>query len=215
MNRKRLSSLLLVSALLMLPAASIANAASPASGNGGGIELDGGDSPEDVFERAKLAAETNDGHAFFRLLPPETRLQIGFFMVTGTRMALGMKARMEGGDASEHERELDALLKSHGVKTLPENTPQIDLNDSEAVAAAARYTLEGVDVFLLLEDLQSFMSRLGFSGGSTKMTPTARIEGGLTNLKIEGDHATATVDGKEGHFQKVNGRWYIVPESNN
>lgn len=212
MDGKRIPSLLLLGALLAFPVNGIASTASTTSGNGDGLELDGGDSPEDVFQRARIAADNDDSRAFFRLIPPETRLKIGFFMVTGTRMAINMRARIEGGDASQQERELDALLTKHGVRALPTDAGPVDLNNPEALAEAARYSLEGVDIFALLEDLQAFMSRLGFQGATASVKPKGKIEGGLTNLKIEGDRATATVDGTEGNFVKINGRWYLMPE---
>jgi hypothetical protein len=212
MDGKRIPALLLLSALLALPVHGIASTTKGTPGNGNGAELEGGDSPEDVFERAKLAAKNDDSRAFFRLIPPDTRLQIGFFMVTGTRMALNMKAQMEGGDASFEVARLDALLAKHGVRALPDNAAPVDLNDPEALTRAAKYSLEGVDVYDLIEDLQAFMGRLGFQGATSSVKPTGNINGGLTNLKIEGDRATATVDGKEGSFVKVNGRWYLMPE---
>lgn len=172
--------------------------------------LDGGDSPQDVFRRAKVAAEKNDMRAFFHLVSPDARAQMGFTMVMGAKMGIALKANMEGGDGAAASKELDSLLEKHGVKELPEDAPALDLNDDEAVRAAAREMFDGVDVIPLVEDLQALMVKLGFQGGTMKITRIA--EGELTDLEMEGDRATATVGGKPGTFVKVNGRWYLEPQ---
>jgi hypothetical protein len=172
--------------------------------------LDGGKSPQDTFTRATAAAERNDMRAFFRLVSPDAHAQMGFVMVMGARMGIAMKAQMEKGDGAAAEKELDALLKKHGVKEWPQDAPPVDPKDQQAVRAVARQMFDGVEVIALVEDLQALMGRLGFEGGSMKIKKIA--EGDLTDLKINGDHATATVGGKPGAFVKVNGRWYMDPE---
>jgi hypothetical protein len=176
--------------------------------------VEGGNSPEEVFDRAKVAAEQGDTRGFFQLLPPDTRVQIGFVMVTGARMAISMKAAMTGSDAAPAEKKLTAMLKRHGVRDLPVNAHPIDLDDEESVIAAARYMFSGVDVVALIEELQGFMSELGFGGGHSGVKTSPGLEDAeLTNLKIDGDRATATVGNKPGTFVRVNGRWYLEPES--
>lgn len=175
--------------------------------------LDGGSSPEDVFHRAKTAAEEGDTRGFFRLLPPDTRVQIGFVMVTGARMAISMQAAMSGNDAGPAEGKLTSMLKKYGVRDLPVNAHPVDLNDEESVLAAARYMFTGVDVIALVEDLQGFMTELGFGGGQSEVETSVDLEDAeLTDLRIEGDRATATVGGKPGTFVRVDGRWYLEPE---
>lgn len=171
---------------------------------------EGGDSPQDVFRRAKVAADHDDMHAFFQLISPDSRAVMGYTMVTGANTAISMKAAMEGGDGSAAQKQLDTLLQKHGVKEYPKEGPPINQADQDAVAAVAREMFSGVDVIALIEDLQAFMAQLGFEGGSSKIT--GGIEGELANLKIEGNRATATVGGKPGTFVRVNGRWYMEPE---
>jgi hypothetical protein len=176
--------------------------------------LDGGSSPEDVFHRAKTAADEGDTRGFFQLLPPDTRVQICFVMVTGARMAISMKASMTGSDGGPAEDKLNAMLKKHGVRDLPVNAHPVDLDDEESVLAAARYMFTGVDVVALIEELQSFMSELGFGGGHSGVKTTAGLDDAeLEDLKIEGDRATATVGGEPGTFIRINGRWYLEPEN--
>jgi hypothetical protein len=170
---------------------------------------DGGDSPQDVWRRARAAAQQDDMRAFFRLISPDARAMMGFTMVQGANIAISMKAAMQGGDANAAQRELDALLKKHGVKELPKGVPPVNSGDKDAVARAAREMFDGVNVIALIEDLQALMANMGFEGGSSKIT--GNVEGELTNLKIEGNHATSTVGGKPGTFVNVNGRWYIEP----
>lgn len=179
--------------------------AKPSAGAG-----EGGDSPQDVFRRAKAAADQDDLHAFFRLISPDARAMMGYTMVMGANIGISMKAAMEGGDGSAAQKQLDTLLRKHGVKEYPKDGPPVNQNDQDAVAAVAREMFRGVDVIALIEDLQALMAQLGFEGGGSKITGS--VEGELANLKIEGDRATATVGGKPGTFVRVNGRWYMEPE---
>ncbi len=173
------------------------------------MDLEGGNSPQDVFHRAKAAAAKDDIHTFFRLISPDGRAQMGFAMVLAAKTTIGMKAAMEGGDGTQAQQELDALLKDHGVKNFPQGAPPVNLEDKEAVAALAQEMFAGVDVIALIEDIQAHFRKLGFQGGTMKITRS--IEGELTGLKIEGDRATAMAGGKPGTFVKVNGRWYLEP----
>lgn len=170
---------------------------------------DGGDSPQDVWRRARAAAKQKDPDTFFRLFPPDDRAMMGFTMVQGANIAISMKAAMQGGDANAAQRELDAVLKKHGVKELPKGAPPVTSGDKDAVASAARQMFDGVDVVALMDDLISLMDKLGFEGGGWNFTQTGNVDAELANLKIEGNRATATLDGKPGTFVKVNGRWYI------
>jgi hypothetical protein len=172
--------------------------------------LEGGESPQDAFRRAKAAAEHNDIQSFFRMVSPDARAMMGYTMVMGANIGISMKAAMEGGDGSAAQKELDALLKKHGVKEYPKDGPPVNQKDQEAVTAVAREMFRGVDVVALVVDLQSLMAHLGFEGGASKVAGS--IQGELTGLKVEGNRATAVVGDKPGHFVKVNGRWYMEPE---
>ncbi|MFQ5989665.1 MAG: LysM peptidoglycan-binding domain-containing protein [Candidatus Methylomirabilales bacterium] len=175
-------------------------------------QADGGDSPQDVWRRARAAVRRKDPHAFFRLFPPDDRALMGFTMVQGANIGISMKAAMQGGDASAAQRELDALLKKHGVKELPKGAPPVNPGDKDAVTRAAREMFDGVDVVALIDDLIALMDKLGFEGGGWNFTQTGNVDAELANLKIEGNRATATLDGKPGKFVKLNGRWYIQPD---
>jgi hypothetical protein len=174
-------------------------------------DVDGGETPEDVFSRAKAAADQNDTRAFFRLISPDVRAVMGFVMVAGARMAITMKASMEGGDPSEGAVELEAILKKHEVKRPPFGAP-VDLDDEESVLAAARYMFAGVDVGALVRDLQALMAGLGFEGGGSDVAASGNVDGDLRDLRIEGDRATAWVGDEKGKFVRVNGRWYLEPD---
>ncbi len=174
------------------------------------MQADGGDSPQDVFRRAKAAARENNLRAFFRVISPDARALMGFTMVMGANIGISMKTAMQGGDEHAAQKELDALLQKHGVKEFPTDAQALNQDNEEAVAAAAREMFDGVDVIAVIEDIQVLMAKLGFEGGSSKLTTS--VEGELENLKIEGNHATASVGGKPGAFVKVDGRWYLDPE---
>jgi hypothetical protein len=207
-------SALSITALLALPAYGDCGAGtgSCAAKHAGLERHDGGKSPEDVFERARNAAKNNDQHSFFQLVAPDMRALMGFVMVTGARMGIAMKASMEGSDPTGATNELEALLRKHGVKSPPDGSPLVNLEDKAAVIAAARPMFEGVDVGALITDLQGLMTRLGFERGNTSITANEHLEGELTDLQIDGDHATASVGGEPGKFVRVNGRWYLEPD---
>ncbi len=177
--------------------------------------LYGGDSPQDVFRRAKAAVEQGDPRMVFRLLPPDTLAVMGFTVVQGAKLGIDMKAAMEGGDKVQAQKELDSVLKKHGVKDLPKDAPPFDLNDEEAVLAAAREMFEGVDVIALMDDMQALMRRFGFGGGGWKFTEIPDVDAELTNIEIQGDRATGTVGDEPVTFVKVNGRWYVEADGKN
>ena len=172
--------------------------------------LEGGESPQDTFRRAKNAADRDDLRSFLRLISPDARAIMSYTMVTGANIGISMQAAAEGGDGGAAQRELDLLLKTHGVKEYPKGGPPINQRDLQAVAAVAREMFSDVDTIALILDLEGLMAQLGFEGGSSKFTDS--IEGELANVEIYGDRAIATVGGKPGAFVKVGGRWYLDPE---
>lgn len=194
---------------LSLPQVSRPEGTTNGAPKGAAMDLEGGESPQDVFNRAKAAADKDDMRSFFRLISPDGRAQMGFAMVLAAKTAIGMKASMEGGSEADAQKGLDALLEKHGVKNFPEGAPPVNLEDKAAVAALAQEIFAGVDVIDLIEDMQAYFRKLGFQGGTMKLTKS--IEGDLTDLKIEGDRATGMAGGKPGTFVKVNGRWYLEP----
>ncbi len=171
---------------------------------------EGGESPQDAFRRAKAAADRDDLRGFLRVVSPDARAIMSYTMVTGANIGISMQAAAQGEDGSRAQRELDLLLRTHGVKEYPKDGPPINQKDPQAVAAVARQMFKDVDTIALILDLEALMAQLGFEGGSSRLTHG--IAGEITSVEVYGDRAVATVGGKPGAFVKLDGRWYLDPE---
>jgi hypothetical protein len=231
---RRLVALACVLALF-LPAAATAAA-------GSSVPL-GADSPEALVKRLNAAAEKNDFAEIAACLAPPDRAAMSMMMVLaatmmtafmgmGSEMATGMaeafqdeasmtaeqkaqaaaeKKKMEE-QAAAQQKKLEAVLDKYGVTELMEQDHG-DIGDDPA--KNAEKLLAGVDQVGLITDLMAFLEESGMKdteGGDAK-PPLSVPMGDLTDLKVEGDTATGTINGEPAHFVKVDGRWYVkMPE---
>lgn len=175
----------------------------------------GGATPEEVFDRFRAATEARDWEEMAACLTPEALAEMNASMVMmggmivafaamgedmGEEMAEGMGAEESAApevDAAALQAQFEALLASHGIDESTMDALEAEGDDTE--------TPEAFHSPAFFADIMGFIDSLpgDDSGG---MTPP---EGELENLVIDGDTATASVDGNEGGFVRVDGRWYV------
>jgi hypothetical protein len=96
------------------------------------------------------------------------------------------------------------VLSKHGLEDKADGPPPEAEGDAKAAAKAA---FEGVDLAAFIPDMFAFMDK---HGKGTKKGPFA--DGEMTNLKIDGDAATAMAGDEKVRFAKVGDRWFIRME---
>ena len=174
----------------------------------------GGASPEEVYDRFAAAAEDKNWEEMAACVTPETLVEMNASMVAmggmivafaamgdemGEEMAEGMEAAEPSEpevDPQELQAQFEAVLAKHGI----------DEESMEAMDAAGDTDMpEAFSSPAFFGDLMGFIDSLpGDDEGGFGPSP-----GELENLVIDGDRATATVDGNEGGFVRIDGRWYV------
>jgi hypothetical protein len=222
MERARPPILVLALLVLALGVAACGDKA-PAGGGGGsgpGIEdgPEGGDSPQALMERARPLAEKNDWGRLVRLVAPEDRPVMAFMGVFLAQMAVQF-APDETAKAEAQAKldtlkgALDEVLARHGVdlgKVDPTKVQGLMGRgdpDVDEVRAFFAQNFPSVEPGPFLTDVFATMDEHG--DGRQTMSLSKGFTGELKDVKIEGDRARGTADGKDMVFVKVNGRWFI------
>jgi hypothetical protein len=73
--------------------------------------------------------------------------------------------------------------------------------------------LEGIDERSLVVDLLGFMEDIGKSQGKDHANDPMDLPKDVTDIKIDGDHATGKSGEETVRFVRVDGRWYLEPEN--
>lgn len=151
------------------------------------------------------------------------------FSQMGVEMGSGMAESMAGiaGDAGEPSAEdkqkaadqkakamqeiaglqkaYDALVAKYGLPAMPkEGEPEKPAPSKEEVEKL----FANLDQGAFLNDALAVMKAMPGEHKS-ESGPVQIPEGGLENLKIEGDKATGTVGGDAFTFARIDGRWYV------
>ncbi len=180
----------------------------------------GGATPEEVYERFAAATTDKNWEEMASCVSPEALVEMNASMVAmggmivafaamgeemGEEMAEGMEAEPAEPevDPEELQAQFEAVLAKHGI----------DDQTMEALEAAGDTEMpEAFSSPAFFGDLMAFIDSLpGDDEGGFDPAP-----GELENLVIDGDRATASVDGNKGGFVRIDGRWYVdmsEPES--
>jgi hypothetical protein len=201
----------------------------------------GAESPEALARRLTAAAEAGDFGEIAACLEPATRAEMALGMVAGVGMMVSfmqMGAGMAGGMAEgmgealsgqeltpEQKAEIEkarketeekmaglqkrfeAVLAKHGLSELAAGAPM----PGEASAEEAAKRLQGVDQVALLEELVAVMGELS-PENKDSMKPSRDLYGEITDLKVEGDKASARSGQHTVSMIKLDGRWYLQPK---
>ena len=217
-NRRRTSTAV---GLVVLLAAALA---APIPGRAGGAPL-GAETPEKLVERMRRSAEKKDFGELASCLAPEPRKELAQMIWLGATMMIGMATTMgsmaEGmgealaGEAKEGEAKgagpkvdpkLAALAKRYDDVAKKHGLPGLKDEDSSADPAALFAKVDAVE---MVADFGALLDGIGEATGEAAPAPPVPA-GKLEGLKIEGDRATATLDGEPITFLKIEGRWFIA-----
>ncbi len=112
------------------------------------------------------------------------------------------KAKQEMGKVRES---YNTMVAKYGLPTMPkEGEPE----PAELSQEEVQKKFESMDVGAFLADVMAFMKAMP-GQEAKKESPVKIPTGALTDLKIEGDKATGSLDGEAMTFVKIDGRWYV------
>ncbi|MEO8277332.1 MAG: hypothetical protein ABI639_14050 [Thermoanaerobaculia bacterium] len=197
----------------------------------------GAETPELLVARMKAGAAKEDFGEIAACLTPKNRAEMAMAMYMGTTMMVafaqmgvemgsGMAEGMAGmaGEPSAADKQkaadakakamegvaglqkaYDAMVAKYGLPVMPKEgeaeKPQPTKEQLDALFAK-------IDTAAFLRDAEAVMKAMPGDQKSDEK-PVKIPEGGLENLKIEGDKATGTVGGDAFTFAKIDGRWYV------
>lgn len=168
----------------------------------------GADSPEAVLAAAQKAAADRDGAALIRLVAPSQHV----LLAAETDMAAEyIGAPSEGDEAAKLTAALAKLRDQYGVKgedDLPPLEIDSDITQEELDAlmeARAEMTYENVDVAGYAGELMSLVMSMPAMDGRTPV-PAGEIE----DVRVDGDRASARIEGREIALLREGGRWYLA-----
>jgi len=173
-------------------------------------EAGGGDSPEAVFKAAQEAGAKKDFATLTKLVAPSEQAMLAF----GTDMSVGLFVDFyEGEKAPELKKKYQEVQNKYGIKTEEEEagetlqvtneTPQ-DVID-EHIRKRAKKLFGHVDAVKYVPDL------MGIVFNVPEMAEHSFIpQETLSDLKIDGDHATGTAGEKSISFIREGDRWYLT-----
>jgi hypothetical protein len=226
----RVTSYLVAAALLAIPAV-------PAFAGAPGAET-----PEALVERAKRAAESSDISELLACMAPEglsematmmyamATMMVGFAMMgaeMGSEMGAAMAESM-GEVTAEQRAEMEAakqealaevgvLLSSYNAMVAKHGLPQLEDFD-ELPDEDVDDFFRDIDSSAFIVDVMAFLESVSgddaadTGGEDSTIDPPAGV---MADLVIDGDAATATIDGEEVKFVRIDGRWYFGTESSN
>ena len=215
-----------------------AEAAAPAASGACARTLPGAETPEALVERMKAGAAKEDFSEIAACLTPKNRTEMAMAMYMGATMmvafaemgaemggamAEGM-AGMAGGEMSAEDKKkaeeqkakaqadiaglktaYNTLITKYGLPAMPkEGEPE----KPEPTQEEIEKLFANIDQGAFLNDALAVMKAM--PGEEAKDSGPVKVpEGGLENLKIDGDKASGTVGGDPFTFVKIDGRWYV------
>jgi len=172
-----------------------------AIGCGGGTSQS---TPENTFKGFKAAVSNDDWESAFKYLTSDSQDMLLGSVVMASTFSVGLSQDKEKG------KDLEELLKKHGIKMDVEKKPAGD------PSAAMKSLVTGVkDKGACFQELTKFMEEMS-QGKEKDSGPADKIKKTVfKDAKIEGDKATVTftVDGEDQKepmiFKKKDGKWFI------
>lgn len=199
--------------------------------------LSGAETPELLVARMKAGAAKEDFGEIAACLTPKNRSEMAMAMYMGATMMVafaemgaemggamaegmaGMGGEMSAEDkAKAEEQKAKAKEGIAGMKTaynnlitkygLPAMPKEGEPEKPEPTQAEMEKLFATIDHGAFLNDAMAVMKAM--PGEESKDAGPVKIpEGGLENLKIDGDKATGTVGTDAFSFVKIDGRWYV------
>jgi hypothetical protein len=166
------------------------------------LRADGGaETPEAVFAAVRTALAEGDIAGVLSNVAPSQRKGAALMMFVGATFAIAFDENAEALDKG-----LEKILKKHGLEALLEDDagPSLDA-DEDALQRAGAELFAGKDEVAFVRDLFGFLADNKVGG----MKQGGNLDAPLTDLKVEGDRATATWGGEPVLMVREDGRWYI------
>ena len=175
-------------------------------------QIKGGDSPQAVFKAAQAAGAKKDFSKLAKLVAPTEQPMLAF----GTDMAVGMFVEFyEGEKAADMKKKYQKIQNKYKIKTknedkseklqITQETPQ-EVIDAHMRKRAKR--LYGhVDAVKYVPDLMGIMINMPEMADQS-FFPQEK----LSDLKIDGDHATGKAGEKSISFIREGDRWYLTAD---
>jgi len=219
------------------PATDGATAAAAPAAAAGEKKLPGAETPEALVERMKSGAAKEDFAEIAACLTPKNRAEMAMAMYMGATMMVafadmgvemgGAMAEGLSGMAGEQSAEAkqkaeeqkakakeevgklktayNNLVTKYGLPAMPkEGEPEKPEPTQEEIEKLFASIDQGAFVNDALAVMKAMPGEHQDESGPVKIP-----EGGLENLKIEGDQATGTVGGDPFTFVRIDGRWYV------
>jgi hypothetical protein len=168
------------------------------------VAADGAESVEALMKQMGAAAKAGNAGDVLMLIHPDDRPMYGFGMVMVGSFT-PMSYMNDEKKAEAVSKEWDALLVKHKLDKKPDDAPPSQ--DPAEMKMRARALFKGVDLKAFVNDAAAFIKKHRTKDDKNPLIPAPT--GAPEKLKLEGDTATATIEGKEEKFSKVDGRWYI------
>ena len=175
-------------------------------------EVYSSDSPQTVFKAAQAAGIKKDFGALAKLVAPSEHAMLAF----GTDMAVGMFVEFyEGEKADELGKKYQEIQSKYKIKSgdeaeeeklqITQDTPQ-EVIDAH-IRKRAKKLYGHVDVVKYAPDLMSIIVNMP-EMAEQSFFPQEK----LTDLKIDGDHATGKAGEKSISFIREDGHWYLTAD---
>src|SRR6185436_17967488 len=195
--------------------------ATPTPSRAAGAPL-GAETPEKLVERMRQSAEKKDFRELASCLAPEPRKELAQMIWMGATMMIGMATTMgtmaqgmgealageakEDADKPKVDPKLAALAKRYDDVAHKHGLPGLKDEDSGADPATLFAKVDAVEV---VGDFGALLDGIGEATGEAAPAPPVPA-GKLEGLKIDGDKASAKLDGEPITFVKIDGRWFIA-----
>ncbi|MBN2104198.1 hypothetical protein JW835_09185 [bacterium] len=172
----------------------------------------GGDTPKAVFKAAQEAGAKKDFTTLVKLVAPSERPMLAL----GTDMGVGMFVEFyEGEKAEALKKKYQEIQNKYKIKIEEEDESeklQVTQDTPQEVIDAHLYKraekLYGhVDVTSFVPDLMALILNMP-EMAEQSVFPQEK----LSDLKIEGDHASAKSGEETVHFIREGGRWYLTAD---
>ena len=177
-----------------------------------GENTKGGDSPQALFKAAQAAGAKKDFSALAKLVAPSEQPMLAF----GTDMAVGMFVEFyEGEKAAKLQKKYQEIQNIYGIKTknedegeklhITQETPQ-EVIDAH-MRKRAKKLYGHVDAMKYVPDLMGVILNMPEMADQS-FFPQEK----LSDLKIDGDHATGKAGEKSISFIREGNRWYLTAD---
>lgn len=177
-------------------------------------------SPEGRAEMAQMMYLMGTMFVGFSMMGAEMAGEMGTAMAEGVAESAGEeltaeeKAEMEAAQ-EEGRAELDAMVERYNEMVAEYGLPALSESE-EPPEEEIDAIFADIDHVAFIEDMMAFLDSMPGeeeSPASEGMpSPFGEGEVVMTDLAIDGDTATATIDGEEAKFVRVDGRWYFDAE---